>query len=375
MTEDQREYILQRYPSDDSGNLQAWDAAEEYLLDHIHNELEPSEDASILVVNDNFGALTLGLEGYKLTVWSDSYCAIKAIKGNIASNEIEKGGTKYLHVLDECDGRFDLIVVKVPKSLSLPEYQLKEIRPLANPETLFLAGGMTKTIHNSTLKIFENIIGTTKTSLAVKKARLIISELDQKDALAESDEKSFSFQQRSYTTKPGVFSLGKLDRGTDHLLTNLLSDSELPDPMGHVVDLGCGCGILGIEVGLKYPDAKLTFVDDSYLAIESARENADKWIPKTDSNFIHGDCLESMDSNSVDLIICNPPFHQNNSVTIGTAERMFLDSKRVLKEAGKLVVVGNKHLGYHKRLEKIFGKMVLLFSDQSYVVISCRKEI
>jgi len=43
------------------------------------------------------------------------------------------------------------------------------------PGTPVIAAGKTKEIHNSTIKAFEQFIGETKTSLAVKKSRLILS--------------------------------------------------------------------------------------------------------------------------------------------------------------------------------------------------------
>jgi 16S rRNA G1207 methylase RsmC len=78
----------------------------------------------------------------------------------------------------EANAPFDLVLIKVPKTLALLEYQLSVLREICAPETVFIGGGMVKTIHTSTLKLFEKYLGATTSSRAVKKARLIFSQLD-----------------------------------------------------------------------------------------------------------------------------------------------------------------------------------------------------
>ncbi|MSE19572.1 23S rRNA (guanine(1835)-N(2))-methyltransferase, partial [Pantoea agglomerans] len=59
------------------------------------------------------------------------------------------------------------------------EHQLRAIREVVTPDTVILAAARAKEIHNSTLQLFEQIIGETKTSLAWKKARLIYSQFSK----------------------------------------------------------------------------------------------------------------------------------------------------------------------------------------------------
>ena len=55
----QGEFELQRMPPDD--RLQAWDAADEFLLNHVHEIQVLSRHARILILNDAFGALSVAL--------------------------------------------------------------------------------------------------------------------------------------------------------------------------------------------------------------------------------------------------------------------------------------------------------------------------
>jgi len=71
-----------------------------------------------------------------------------------------------------------VVLIKLPKSLAMLEDQLHRIRPLLDSQTVVIAAAMTRLVHNSTLELFEKIIGPTKSSRAQKKSRLIFSQFD-----------------------------------------------------------------------------------------------------------------------------------------------------------------------------------------------------
>lgn len=87
-----------------------------------------------------------------------------------------------------------------------------------------------------------------------------------------------------------------------------------------------------------------------------------------------GDCLTGIDENSADLILNNPPFHQNTAVGDQVAWQMFTESKRVLRQGGELWVIGNRHLGYHTKLKRIFGQCETVANNQKFVVLKARKK-
>ena len=53
---------------------------------------------------------------------------------------------------------------------------------------------------------------------------------------------------------------------------------------------------------------------------------------------------------------------------------MFIDARRVLKIGGELRIIGNRHLDYHGKLERIFGNCKLIGSNSRFVVLSATKE-
>jgi 16S rRNA (guanine1207-N2)-methyltransferase len=166
------------------------------------------------------------------------------------------------------------------------------------------------------------------------------------------------------TNHAGIFSAERLDIGTRFFLRHL------PRRAGpeHVVDLGCGNGVLGLAAALANPEAEVTFIDESYQAVASAeatfRANAG-----SKARFVVGDGLADAPPGTADLVLCNPPFHSHQATSDATAWRMFTGARRALRPGGELWVVGNRHLGYHVKLRRRFGAAELVASDPKFVVL------
>jgi len=125
----------------------------------------------------------------------------------------------------------------------------------------------------------------------------------------------------------------------------------------------------------KNPDAKLIFLDVSFMAVESARQSFESAFAQTrEAKFQVNDCLTRIEENSADLILNNPPFHQDNAVGDDVAWKMFQQSKRVLKKKGELLVIGNRHLGYHIKLKKIFNNCEVVATNKKFVILRSVKQ-
>ena len=83
--------------------------------------------------------------------------------------------------------------------------------------------------------------------------------------------------------------------------------------------------------------------------------------------FTINDSLSGVEGASVDLILCNPPFHQQTATTDHIAWQMFKDSHRVLKKGGELRIIGNRQMAYHIKLQRIFGNEKLIASNEKFV--------
>ena len=78
-------------------------------------------------------------------------------------------------------------------------------------------------------------------------------------------------------------------------------------------------------------------------------------------------------STEADIVLCNPPFHQQNAITDHIAWQMFKDAQSLLKKGGQLFVVGNRHLDYPNKLKRLFGNSTTVATNQKFSILSATK--
>ncbi|WP_448321577.1 methyltransferase, partial [Streptomyces sp. CO7] len=311
--------------------------------------------------------------GASVTQITESFLTREATRANLAANGVADAGVALLTTRDEPPRRIDVLLVRVPKSLALLEDQLHRLAPALHEDSLVVGTGMVKEIHTSTLALFERIVGPTRTSLAERKARLIFaSPAATADRGTDPWPLRYSLPQdaalvagRPVVNHAGVFCADRLDIGTRFFLQHLPTGPGL----GRVVDLGCGNGVVGTAVALADPSAEVLFTDESYQAVASAEETYRANVPDGEASFRVGDGLEGLPPDSADLVLSNPPFHSHQATTDAVARRMFQGARRVLRPGGELWIVGNRHLGYHVKLRRVFGNAELVASDPKFVVL------
>jgi len=353
---------LRRYPVRKGERLRAWDAADELIVE----ELVASTDLArkrILILNDAFGALGTALADFAPTVYSDSYLATQALERNSG------GRVRATSRLADLAGPYDLVLARVPKNLSFFEDELARIGPYLAPGAKLVAGVMVKHQSAGAFDLIAKYFGATRTSLARKKARLIFATFSR-----ESTASPYPLAVKiegfplPFTNHANVFSREKLDVGTRFFLDHL--------PVGDfrdVLDLGCGNGLVGVAAKRKNPDAKLVFTDESRMAIESAEANFRAYYPDAPAEFHWTNAFETGAAASVDLVLCNPPFHQGTTVGDFVAREMFRDAYRVLRSGGLLRAIGNSHLGYPAVLGRLFGSSEVVAKNAKFTIVDARK--
>lgn len=376
MTTPWGELALARFPDDPRNRLRAWDASDEYLLRHLAEE-RVALSGTVVVVGDRWGALVTALAAHRPTQITDSFLSQEATRANLARAGVEPDTVPLLTTQDPPPGRIDVLLVRVPKSLALLEDQLLRLAPAVHAGTVVVGTGMVKEIHTSTLRLFERILGPTRTSLAEKKARLILCAPEPSlERPANPWPYGYSLPDgigtvsgRPVVNHAGVFCADRLDIGTRFFL------QHLPDGRGprRIVDLGCGNGVVGTAAALADPEAEVLFVDESFQAVASAEGTYKANGAPGRAEFRVGDGLTGIAADSVDIVLNNPPFHSHQATTDATAWRMFTDARRALRPGGELWVVGNRHLGYHVKLRKLFGNSQLIASDPKFVVLKAVK--
>ena len=118
-------------------------------------------------------------------------------------------------------------------------------------------------------------------------------------------------QSLALETRKGLFSPGHIDRGTLAMLSHVNFVSGM-----RIMDLGCGCGVVGI-VAAKIAGEENVFMSDADPeAVEAARRNAER-------NGVGGvrvflsDGFRDVDASGFDLILSNPPYQTDFSVAKG----------------------------------------------------------
>ncbi len=381
LTTSRGEYELTRFPEDPRDPLRAWDAADEYLLNHLEGADggEPVDlSGTVVVLGDRWGALVTALAAHRPAQISDSYLGQEATRANLARNGVAADAVRLLSTRDTPPERVDVLLIRVPKSLALLEDQLHRLAPALHAGTVVVGTGRVTEIHTSTLQLFERIVGPTRTSLAVKKSRLIFCTPDpaltrpanpwpHRYALPTGIGTASGL---TVTNHAGIFCADRLDIGTRFLLEHLPARRR-PE---RVVDLGCGNGIVGTAAALANPEAELLFVDESHQAVASAEATFRANTPPTAAaEFRVGDGLSGVPAESVDLVLNNPPFHTHHATTDTTAWRMFTGSRRALRTGGELWVIGNRHLGYHAKLRRLFGNCEVVASNPKFVILRAVK--
>lgn len=362
---------LQRQPPRRDDPLQAFDAADEYLLAHLHEQgLAASSRA--LLLNDAFGALACSLAPHARVVSSgDSHLGYLALLDNLERNGLAPDAVAFVPASAVAEGPFDRVLIRVPKTLALLEEQLIRLHGQLAPGAQVIAAAMVKHLPRAAGDLLERYIGPVQASLAVKKARLLIATPEAKPAPRSPYPTRYRLDNPpvELLNHANVFCREGLDIGTRAFLPHL------PTGLGRarVADLGCGNGVLAIACALANPEAQLTLVDESYMAVQSAEENWRAALGERPVEIRAADGLAGQPAESLEVVLCNPPFHQQQVVGDFLAWRMFQQARAALVTGGELWLVGNRHLGYHAKLKRLFRGVEQVAATPKFVVLRARK--
>ncbi|MCH1925277.1 methyltransferase [Shewanella sp. C32] len=368
---DDLQLTLARYPATANANLQAWDAADEHLLKVI--AAEPAAN-SVLLINDSFGALVCGLRQRQSAMqihWvADAKTSHLGAQANLLANHLNSDAINWLTDAALTGVSADVTLLKLPKNLNYFAEQLKALSQCLPAGSRLLIGAKAKNINQALLVLIAQHFGPANASLTWKKTRVITAVADGKARPLAAPVRWQTDEQLTLIGMANVFAATKLDIGARFMLQHL--------PAGdfkQVVDLGCGNGVLGLTAAQRYSEADIHFVDDAYQAVASAQLGGQaNNIASERLHFHWDDCLTSLpDSVTADLVLCNPPFHQGEAITDHIAWQMFVDAKKRLREGGMLQVVGNRHLGYHIKLKRLFGNCETVAGNQKFVILRAKR--
>lgn len=278
-------------------------------------------------------------------------------------------------------GLFDVVLMTLPKGRDLARlYFLAAFRALRDGGRLYLAGANHGGI-KSAIGDAESLFGPS-TLLAYRRSNRVVQftkeprdeylpEEYRVPGLEAGTYQSFDVtvqgQVYAVRTRPGVFSWRGLDPGTAMLLDNL--EVRATD---EVLDVGAGCGIIGLHAARRAGTERVTLVDVDLLATESAAEtlraNAMEGV-----EVLLGDGVAAVADAEFSLVVSNPPFHSGHAMEGAMVQALIDEAYQVLRPRGRLVLVANRFLPHNRSMERVFGSVETLAQNARFHVLSATK--
>ncbi|QCI26788.1 methyltransferase domain-containing protein [Buchnera aphidicola (Thelaxes californica)] len=166
---------------------------------------------------------------------------------------------------------------------------------------------------------------------------------------------------------PGVFGFKKIDAGTELLISTLKNLNNKK-----ILDLCCGSGIIGIFIAKNFKQIKLQVCDNSKSALISSRINFS--LNKVNGKIIKSNLFTNV-TTKFDMIVSNPPYHDDLSSNINFVKEIINKSNKYLKSKGEMRFVVNKFLNIEKYLKKNFYNFFIVKKSKRFIVYSFLKTI
>ena len=187
----------------------------------------------------------------------------------------------------------------------------------------------------------------------------------------KSQEREISFtlfgEKYSYYTDNGVFSKNRIDEGT-YIFLKVLLPLQLS---GHILDLGCGYGPIGLTIALNSKQARVDLADINSRALALASKSSERLNLNSRVTFLQSDIYEKIEG-PYDSIVVNPPIRAGKIVTY----QMYKESKHYLIDGGSLYVVIRRKQGAEsalKYIETVFENVSVLHKEKGYWIIKATK--
>ncbi len=360
---------LRRYPDVEAVNLFAVDAADRLMLDVAADSLAAAGDGRVAVIDDGYGALTLGAAAahdlHEVRVHQDLLTGELALANNARIVGLaDRFSTRELGEALLSDVR--VVLWRLPRALSGLAETAEAIARWAAPEVEVFAGGRDKYLTPAMNEVLAESFGSVRATRGRQKSRILLASEPK-----PVGEPRFPIRNRlddqdlEVVAHGAAFSGPRLDIGTRFLLDHL---KRMKPDARDAIDLGCGTGILAVALAKARPGIRVTATDQSAAAVASTRATAAANGVADRITVLQDDAMSGVPDNSADLVLCNPPFHVGAAVHTGSAIKMFQQTGRVLRPGGELWTVYNTHLNYRGVMERMVGRTDVMGRNRKFTV-------
>jgi 23S rRNA (guanine1835-N2)-methyltransferase len=348
--------------------------ADELLLDWAYDTAGTSELEAIGIYHDRAGVLCTCVRAQIKRFITNSSGHYSSLESSYGKNGLAPV-PELVSPLKIMPSGIKINILQVPKSLELFELYLHHLAATAGPETQVACVFQTRYFTPKLVEIAGKYATEVKQSRAYKKARLLLLSDFIPAASTAVPVSEVSYGDVTYQQYPGVFSANHIDYATQFMLDEWATNvrlTEIDAPL-EILDVGCGNGIIGDHLLGRYPEARLTATDISQVAIDSTRLNlANHGYQDRARVMIAAAISEIEEPKRFDLIVTNPPFHDEYQTDISVSLDLFLQATERLSASGYLVVVANRHLNYLTHLRRYFDEVTTVAENEKFIVYRSR---
>jgi 16S rRNA (guanine1207-N2)-methyltransferase len=274
---------------------------------------------------------------------------------------------------------FDLVLLDAPRGREWVRHLLAVTAQALRPGGKLLLAGPNRGGIKGTIEDAGEIVGPCQVTRIKASCRLAVAEMSgqpsvvrgPRSAVGGQFEASVRGQTLRVADRPGVFAQrrGELDPGTRALIETLAA--HLGEPGQTVLDLGCGCGVVGAVAARM--GGLVTCVDASAAALQVTRETLGLNGVVEQAEVIASDSGGAVLGRRFDVVATNPPFHQGLGVDYDVARQFVRDAAHVLKPGGRLVLVANRFIRYEHVAAGLFSNVRTAYEDHRFRVLEAIK--
>ena len=364
---------LRREPDVEAPDLVAVDATDRLLLDEAAGILRACGSGEVAVVDDSYGALTLGavaLHGaHDVRVHQDLRVGELALARN--AERVGLTGTHRSLPLDPrlADGA-RVVLVKAPKALDALREIAEVVAASAAPDVTVLVGGRVKHMTHAMNDVLRDSFAEVRATLARQKSRVLVARGPRPGPPSFPRRQEHADLGLAVCAHGAAFAGTKIDIGTRALLRSL--DRMAPGAVT-AVDLGCGTAVLAVALARARAGLAVVAVDQSAAAVASAEATVAANGLAGRVQVLRDDAAATLPDASVDLVACNPPFHIGSAVVTTAADQMFAAAGRLLRPGGELWTVYNSRLQYRPVLQRTVGPTRVVDRTPKFTVSVSRR--
>jgi 16S rRNA (guanine1207-N2)-methyltransferase len=364
---------LRRAPDVEAPELVAADATDRLLLDEAAELIAACGPGEVVVVDDAYGALTLGcvsLHGARdVRVAQDLLLGERALARNAERTGLT-GTYRSLPLGPQLAAGARVVLVQAPKALEALREIAEVLAASAAPGVTVLVGGRVKHMTHGMNDVLRDSFTDVSATLARQKSRVLVARGPKPAPSSFPRRQEHPDLGLTVCAHGAAFAGTKIDIGTRTLLGALTA----PAPAATALDLGCGTGVLAVVLARSHPGLGVVAVDQSAAAVASATATAAANGLGDRIRVVRDDAADSVPDASVDLVVCNPPFHVGAAVVTTAADRLFAAAARVLRQGGELWTVYNSALRYRPTLSRLVGPTRVVRQTPKFTVtVSTRR--